>query len=278
MMKSLLDQKYIKSQVDSCLSCDELLKNSITYDLLVVRKFMQADVTYNALISGMSQVSEVFELESKQIFDHYLTHPELLRVYGLGFASSHVFSDMEFVSKLSFSGPERILDLGGGCANLGNIILSTQDTVYYTNYDLPGVADAFSSEINQLKENFQNRFQLIEGDMFHQEENLQGIQNEKYDKIFLGWILHDWSDEQCLKILKKCRGHLAPEGEIIIFEILPIEGNHFSFIDWLIFVMANGYERNFEAYKRLAEKACMEIESVYSTKSNRSMIKVRKIK
>ncbi|GMN42775.1 hypothetical protein TIFTF001_011984 [Ficus carica] len=43
------------------------------------------------------------------------------------------------------------------------------------------------------------------------------------DAIFMKWILHDWSDEQCLKILKNCYKAIPDHGKVIVVEaILPI--------------------------------------------------------
>ena len=37
------------------------------------------------------------------------------------------------------------------------------------------------------------------------------------------WILHDWSDEHCLKLLKNCRKALPDNGKVILMEsILPV--------------------------------------------------------
>lgn len=39
---------------------------------------------------------------------------------------------------------------------------------------------------------------------------------------FLQWILHDWSDEQCLKLLKNCYDATPNDGKVIVVEaVLP---------------------------------------------------------
>lgn len=40
---------------------------------------------------------------------------------------------------------------------------------------------------------------------------------------FLQWILHDWSDEQCLKLLKNCYDATSNDGKVIVVEaVLPV--------------------------------------------------------
>ncbi|KAL0009031.1 hypothetical protein SO802_010533 [Lithocarpus litseifolius] len=45
----------------------------------------------------------------------------------------------------------------------------------------------------------------------------------KGDNIFMKWILHDWSDELCLKLLKNCYNATAHDGKVIVMDaVLPI--------------------------------------------------------
>ncbi|KAK3194498.1 hypothetical protein Dsin_025808 [Dipteronia sinensis] len=44
----------------------------------------------------------------------------------------------------------------------------------------------------------------------------------KGDAIFMKWILHDWSDEHCLRLLKNCYKSIPEDGKLIVVEtILP---------------------------------------------------------
>ncbi|KAL4557392.1 hypothetical protein LXL04_035568 [Taraxacum kok-saghyz] len=48
----------------------------------------------------------------------------------------------------------------------------------------------------------------------------------KSDVIFMKWILHDWSDDLCEKLLKNCYKALPNEGKLIVVEsILPLLSN-----------------------------------------------------
>ncbi|KAB2597918.1 caffeic acid 3-O-methyltransferase 1-like [Pyrus ussuriensis x Pyrus communis] len=43
------------------------------------------------------------------------------------------------------------------------------------------------------------------------------------DAIFMKWILHDWSDQHCLKLLKNCYNAIPDDGKVIIVEaLLPV--------------------------------------------------------
>ncbi|KAL2939685.1 Caffeic acid 3-O-methyltransferase 1 [Bienertia sinuspersici] len=45
----------------------------------------------------------------------------------------------------------------------------------------------------------------------------------KGDAIFMKWILHDWSDEHCLKLLKNCYNALPENGKVIVVEAIMVD-------------------------------------------------------
>ncbi|KAK9271329.1 hypothetical protein L1049_026919 [Liquidambar formosana] len=85
----------------------------------------------------------------------------------------------------------------------------------------------------------------------------------KGDAIFMKWLLHGFSDEHCLKMLKNCREALPSSGKVIIVEsILPIapDNSVSSHIvceqDILMLAQStSGNERTQNEYEALAVKA-----------------------
>ncbi|MCO5575825.1 hypothetical protein L7F22_029630 [Adiantum nelumboides] len=57
-----------------------------------------------------------------------------------------------------------------------------------------------------------NGMEFVGGDMFQKVP--------KGDAIFMKWILHDWSDEDCIKILKNCHNALPKHGKLIIMDVV----------------------------------------------------------
>ena len=48
--------------------------------------------------------------------------------------------------------------------------------------------------------------------------------SNKNECLIFQWILHDWSDEHCLKLLKNCYKAVPDNGKVIVVEmILPVE-------------------------------------------------------
>ncbi|XP_042495064.1 LOW QUALITY PROTEIN: acetylserotonin O-methyltransferase-like [Macadamia integrifolia] len=95
----------------------------------------------------------------------------------------------------------------------------------------------------------------IGGDMFHSVP--------KADAAFLMWVLHDWRDENCIKILKKCREAIVGDsGKVIIVEVVIEETKENKFKGaGLLLDMAmmshtdNGKERTKEEWSYILDKA-----------------------
>ncbi|KAK3194496.1 hypothetical protein Dsin_025806 [Dipteronia sinensis] len=85
----------------------------------------------------------------------------------------------------------------------------------------------------------------------------------KGDAIFMKWILHDWSDEHCLRLLKNCYKSIPEDGKLIVVEtIIPDfpEANTASKAAFQIDVLMmtqnpGGKERSRQEYMALATGA-----------------------
>ncbi|XVE66009.1 hypothetical protein DITRI_Ditri08aG0047200 [Diplodiscus trichospermus] len=110
----------------------------------------------------------------------------------------------------SYNGFEQLnslVDVGGGLGVTLSIITSKYPSIKGINFDLPHViqhAPAYPG------------VEHVGGDMF---ESVP-----KGDAIFMKWILHDWSDEHCLKLLKNCYKAIPDDGKVIVVDaVLAIE-------------------------------------------------------
>jgi hypothetical protein len=82
----------------------------------------------------------------------------------------------------------------------------------------------------------------------------------------LQWILHDWSDEECVKILKNCKVAIekkGKEGKVVIIDmVLDNEKENINesvetqlFFDMLMMVLLKGKERNNKEWVKLISSA-----------------------
>lgn len=106
-----------------------------------------------------------------------------------------------------FENIETLVDVAGGLGVNLKLITSRYSTIKGINFDRPHVIKRAPSYLG---------VEHVGGDMF--ESVPSG------DVIFMKWILHDWSDEDCLKLLKNCYKALPEDGKVIVVEfILPVK-------------------------------------------------------
>ncbi|KAJ0439597.1 putative caffeate O-methyltransferase [Helianthus annuus] len=100
---------------------------------------------------------------------------------------------------------KRVVDVGGGFGTAIKLIVSKHPHIKGINYDLPHVIQHAP---------LYPGIQHVGGDMF---QNVP-----EGDAIFMKWILHDWSDERCVTLLKNCYKALRHDGKVIVVDaILP---------------------------------------------------------
>ncbi|XP_045789198.1 anthranilate N-methyltransferase-like [Trifolium pratense] len=100
----------------------------------------------------------------------------------------------------------RLVDVGGGLGINIKLITSKYPHIHGVNFDLPHVIEHAPPYAGVTH---------VGGDMF--ESVPDG------DVIFMKWILHDWTDEQCLKLLKNCHKAIPKDGKVIVVDsITPV--------------------------------------------------------
>ncbi|EEF44353.1 trans-resveratrol di-O-methyltransferase [Ricinus communis] len=166
-----------------------------------------------------------------------------------------------------FEGLNSLVDVGGGTGNMAKAIAQTFPNLKCTVLDLPHVVDKLQG-INNLS--------FLGGDMF------QPV--PPADAILLKWILHDWPDEECIKILKNCKEAISrkgKEGKVMIIGI--VMGNQSPddsltelqlLFDMEMMVAAMGKERNEEEWKKLFFDAGFSNYKIYPVLGPRALIEV----
>ncbi|XP_002529795.2 acetylserotonin O-methyltransferase [Ricinus communis] len=101
-----------------------------------------------------------------------------------------------------FDGIKTLVDVGGGNGTALRMLVKAFPWIQGINFDLHHVV-SIAHECNNVT--------YIGGDMF---ESVP-----KADAAFLMWVLHDWNDDDCIQILKKCKEAVTEgNGKVIIVE------------------------------------------------------------
>ncbi|XP_015873998.3 trans-resveratrol di-O-methyltransferase [Ziziphus jujuba] len=164
-----------------------------------------------------------------------------------------------------FQGLGSLVDVGGGTGKVAKIISEAFPQLKCTVLDLPHVVANLPDSEN---------LKFIGGDMF------QSI--PPADALLLKLTLHAYSDEECLKILKKCREAIPSDGgKVIIIDIVinkEREEHQVTdaklFFDMLMMVVVTGRERSERDWESLFLEAGFRSYTILPLFGLRSLIEV----
>ena len=140
-----------------------------------------------------------------------------------------------------------VVDVGGGHGSLLSAILARHPEVEGVLFDLPdGVAAAEAGLGGPLP-----RCELVAGDFF---ESVPA----GGDIYLMKKVLHDWSDDDAVRILANCRRAMAPGGRVLVAETVIPPGNApdpIKVMDVNMLVVTGGRERTADEFAALFARA-----------------------
>jgi hypothetical protein len=139
--------------------------------------------------------------------------PELLAVFWEAMHSLSTFTARELGRAVDLGDARRLLDVGGGSAAYDIELCRLHPDLTATVYYLPQVVDIAAGKIKEA--DLDGRIETVAGDFFA-DATLPG----GHDTVLLSMILHDWAEERCRTILRKCRAALPSGGRLVISELL----------------------------------------------------------
>jgi len=201
----------------------------------------------------------------KGFFEYMTGNPERHRIYDAAMHGIHGVESHPVLTAYDFSCFDRVVDVGGGNGGMLAAILKHHPNLNGILFDLPAVVDRARTGIETRQ--VSGRCQFEGGDFF---SAVPG----GADCYLLRHILHDWCDDQALKILGNCRKAMRPGGKILIIENLIPKGNEPHFGKWLdlMMLLVEGKERTEEQYDRLISAAGLLLEKVVPTTAGVSVL------
>ncbi len=165
------------------------------------------------------------------------------------------------LTSYSFAGARKVIDVGGSHGAFVAAVLQRERAASGVLFDL---ADVIAGAGPTLKAaGVADRVECIAGSFFE-------IVPTGGDVYLLKHVLHEWSDEECVKILRNVRKAMSHDGRIIVVEMLIIEDGSSSLaslLDLDMLVMHAGKERTAKEYGALFESARLKLTNVVSTPS-----------
>jgi hypothetical protein len=162
-----------------------------------------------------------------------------------GFTSGIV---QEVVCALDTSTANLAVDVGGASGTLVQGLMAANPHLHGIVLDLPNVVRTAEAAAHAL--GLAGRFTAVASSFFDYVPQA--------DLYLLKFILHDWNDEQAVRILRRCREAMQPDGRVIVIERLlgeTGEPNLAPLTDLNMMVLLTGLERTLEQYCLLFRNA-----------------------
>ncbi|OON82936.1 methyltransferase [Streptomyces tsukubensis] len=98
------------------------------------------------------------------------------------------------------------------------------------------------------------------------------------DAYLLSRVLHDWDDERCLAILRRCADAMPDHAELFVLErLLPEEGETSLAVSWDVHMLCNvgGRERTLDQYRSLLARTGFTLSEVRALPLDGSLLRAR---
>jgi O-methyltransferase domain/Dimerisation domain len=158
-----------------------------------------------------------------------------------------------------FSGIHRLADIGGGCGQFLMAVLDAVPDMCGILLETPAVIAAATRKL--ASHPCRHRCALVPG-------NLLEAVPRGASAYLLSGVIHDWDDEQAIRILDNCRRAMAPHGKVLVVEmVLPSrdEPRFAALLDLNMLVMNGGRERTEEDFRQLFDAAGLHVTRLVPT-------------
>jgi O-methyltransferase domain len=182
------------------------------------------------------------------LWDYYAQKPEESATFTQAM-QGHTSGIAEEVARVvDTSSAKLAVDIGGASGTLVHGLLMANSELHGIVVDSPDVVPSATAAAAAL--GLADRSRVLAGDFF--------TNAPEADIYLLKYVLHDWNDEEAVRILKRCRHAMRPGGRVIVIErflgdlgepgLVPL-------IDLNMMVLLTGRERTLAEYCGLLKDA-----------------------
>src|SRR5262245_26691991 len=207
----------------------------------------------------------------KPIFEDLSANPREAAIFDAAMFAFHGGEVAAVLDAYSYDGIATLADIGCGSGAVMTATLARYPDLRGICFDLPHVIERTTGNLKAA--GLDGRCALQSGSFF--EAVPAGA-----DAYTMRHILHDWSDELCVKILSNIRRVIPASGRLLIVESVIPEGNDPSpgkLLDMIMMLVPDGLERTEAQFQRIFADAGFRLASVTPTHSAVSVIEARPI-
>ena len=229
--------------------------------------------SWGALLRGVNEGETPFDMVyGMPVFAYLNHHPDKLEAFAASMASISGTENASIAKAYPFGRLRQLVDVGGAHGHLLATILRRYRRLHGTVYDQPDVVAGAAAAGFITAPGLRNRVQAIGGNFFDSVP-------DGADGYLMKYIIHDWDDEKCLRILKNCRHSMAADGRVLVVDHVIPPGNEFNWgklLDINMMVGPGGQERTREEFAALFKRAGLRLTRVVQTDCPLSILEAQR--
>ena len=192
----------------------------------------------------------------RTFFDYVASSPERSTLMGEFMTDIYGSEGSKIATSVSFSRFGSLLDVGGGQGHVLVDIMQQNPDIRGALFDLPqtaAIARAFLAS-----KGFEHS-EVLAGDFFKRVPS-------GFDVYLIKSVLHDWDDDEAMRILSNCQQALPEKGRILVADVViepgkPVRHPH-KMIDLEMMVSFGGKERTADDFGKLLALAGLKLERI----------------
>ena len=202
------------------------------------------------------------------LFDHLDRNVQAGDTFHQAMSESSALISLAVLAAYDFSAIDVLADIGGGYGRFLTAILQAYPSMRGVLMDTPAVVAVAAQKLELHP--CRLRCALVAGNL------LEAVPSRAGGYLLSG-VLHDWDDEDAVRILDNCRRAMAPAAKVLVVEsVLAATADTFGpLLDLNMLVMTGGRERTEEDFRRLFKAAGLAVTQVIPTLGPQCVIEGR---
>ena len=254
-----VDKKFKLNETSQLLKSNhpKSMRKAVAKEL-EIRRWNSVGHLLDSVNSGEPAFEEIY---SQKFYEFLEEDSNAKKRFDEGMSAYSTYEDAEVAKAFDFSKYKTIVDVGGNQGSLSAEILKKHPLVQVTLFDLLNtIKDPKYLNNDQTLE---NRYKLVSGSFF---ESVP----EGGDLYVLKRVIHNWDDDDAVKILKNCAHQLKSDGRILIVDMVeePLlnttKPSPFIDADISNLTLGKGIERTKEDFEEILKRSGLRLVAIHS--------------
>ncbi|HZW54231.1 MAG TPA: methyltransferase [Candidatus Elarobacter sp.] len=236
----------------------EQLRSDVPGTMYGMARFVGTEehgAAWNALPYAVASGEPAFEhVHGRSAWEYFDENADLNAIFNGAMTSLMSAFRGEIAENLALEGARTVADVGGSAGILMEALLERHPSLHGIVYDRPAVIEQVRGAARGV---LRERCEFVAGDFFERVPPA--------DVLVLSRVLHDWSDDDAVRILNSCRAALPPHGRVAVIESVIERGDAPDFgklLDLEMLVIVTGRERTRAEFERLFARAGLTVTGV----------------